>query len=241
MKRTLFAMMMVVQMLSAFSARAEEAPKSESFQRDRLWYAASLPLYILTAGIVVHEGSHALAVGLDDDFELIRFRPYPHYTDDGRGLVGGSIDVRCTDLDPQTARCADKTGLGVIAGAPYITDTVFFVTADLLLSTGAVNPDGMMGLALYLAGMGSSWYDFASNLIWAIDGSDPDQMARNFAIPRWSVVATASALSAVGLWRLWVNGRRVFWDADPSGKESKLTIMPMTSPESFGVWAEVRF
>ena len=165
-------------------------------------------------------------------------KPGKDYDDELRDLAYEGLKKKGIKETPEIRERIEYE-LKVIRSKGY--SPYFLVTADLLLSTGAVNPDGMMGLALYLAGMGSTWYDFARNLIWAIDGSDPDQMARNFAIPRWSVVATASALSAVGLWRLWVNGRRVFWDADPSGKESKLTIMPMTSPESFGVWAEVRF
>lgn len=228
------------QIITTSSARADEVSETESLHKNRLWYVAGLPLYIITAGIFVHEGSHALATMLDGDFELTGFRPYPHRLDD-RGWVGGAIDVRCKTLDEQTFTCADKTGLGVIASAPYITDLALFTASDFLLSTGAVNPDSGAGLALYLFGMGASWYDFARNLIWAIEWSDPDQMSRNFDIPLWSVVAAASAVSAVGAWRLWVNGRRVFFDEDSSIKEAKFTITPAGGSDSFGVWAEVHF
>lgn len=238
MKRMLVVLMAL--MMSASAARADEVSETESLSKNRLWYVAGLPLYIITAGIFVHEGSHALATMLDSDFELIGFRPYPHRLDD-RGWVGGSIEVRCKTLDERTFRCADRTGLGVIASAPYITDLALFTASDFLLSTGAVNPDSGAGLALYLFGMGASWYDFARNLIWAIEGSDPDQMARNFDIPLWSVVATASAVSAVGAWRLWVNGQRVFFDGNSTAKEAKFTITPAGGSDSFGVWAEVHF
>lgn len=241
----------LTQMLFVFSAEAEELskakkiPKMEVVKNDRLHFLATLPVYIFTVGSVIHEGSHAVAVGLDDDFALVDFQPYPHIHP-VKGFVGGSIDARCYDyeLDGQTARCADRTGLGVIASAPYITDVALFATSDLLLSTGAVNPDSRVGLLLYLFGMGASWYDFGRNLIWAIDGSDPDVIAQNFDWPRWSVVATATAVTAVGAWRLWVNGKRVFLDADSPREidgSVEFTIAPLATPESFGAWAEVRF
>ncbi|MEK9132491.1 MAG: hypothetical protein AAB606_02175 [Patescibacteria group bacterium] len=239
MKKAFVALAVLIQIVFASSASADEASKSESLKKDRLWYLAGLSLYAASVGIIIHEGSHAFAVWVDSDFELINFRPYPHI-EDGRGFVAGSVELRCNELDDAN-NCADKTGLGVIASSPYITDLTLFVASDILLSTGAVNPDSKAGLALYLVGMVYGLYDFSRNLIWAVEGSDPDQIARNFEIPRWSVVASASAVSAVGLWRLWVNGRRVFFDADHSSKESKLTIAPMSGPESFGMTLSVHF
>lgn len=251
MKKTLMVATVFAQVLLICSAQAEETPevkplpRREVVKNDRLHFLATLPVYIFTVGSVIHEGSHAVAVGLDDDWELVDFQPYPHIHP-VKGFVGGSIDARCYDyeLDGQTARCADQTGLGVIASAPYITDVALFAASDLLLSTGAVNPDSRVGLLLYLFGMGASWYDFGRNLIWAIDGSDPDQMAQGFGVPRWSVVAVATAVTAAGAWRLWVNGKRVFLDVDSPSKVDgavNFTIAPTATPECFGVWAEVRF
>lgn len=258
MKKVFVTIAVLAQMLFAFSAEAEETPrlrfatpgkqkiaKREIVKNDRLHFLATLPVYIFTVGSVIHEGSHAAAIGLDDDFELVDFQPYPHIHP-VNGFVGGSVDVECNEyeVDAAQARCADRTGLGVIAAAPYFTDVALFATSDLLLSTGAINPDSRVGLLLYLFGMGASWYDFGRNLIWAVDRTDPDVIAQNFDWPRWSVVTAATAVTAVGAWRLWVNGKRVFLDVDSTREidgSVEFTIVPMTTPESLGVWAEVRF
>lgn len=249
-KKNALVMLVVLNQLVIISlAKAEEepelkrTPRREAVKNDRLHFLATLPVYIVTVGSVIHEGSHAVVVGLDDDFTLVDFQPYPHFHPQ-KGFVGGSIDARCVELNQQTGQCADKIGLGVIASAPYITDLALFAASDLLLSTGAVNPDSRVGLLLYLFGMGASWYDFGRNLIWAVDGTDPAQMAENFDIPRWTVVAAATGITAVGAWRLWVNCKRVFLDVDATKEidgKVDFVIAPTVSQESFGVWAEVRF
>ena len=80
-KNALVMLMVLNQLLIISSAKAEEepelkrTPRREAVKNDRLHFLATLPVYIVTVGSVIHEGSHAVVVGLDDDFTLVTFSP----------------------------------------------------------------------------------------------------------------------------------------------------------------------
>jgi len=207
--------------------------------KTRKWlYLAGLPVYYFGAQIPIHEGSHALAVGLNDNYAVTKFQPYPHFTADREHFFLGSVGIIC-----RGAACEDKTGSGVISLAPYMADIVIFTTADLLLSTNAVEPTSITGRVLYCAGMAVPWWDFAYNSVWAVEISDANHISQSFEIPRSAVMTAGITVSAVGLWRLW-NGYRRAFSAPSSGHanlpagqagESNLVIRPIGSSQMLGV------
>ncbi len=242
MKKTSVALMVVI--LQAFciqSAMADEnspplsgAGKVKDY---KVWYFAALPAYYFLGEIPIHESSHALAIGLNPNYQVDKFQPWPHYSADGSRFFFGSVDMVCNGK-----ACDDKTGAGVIALAPYITATTIFTASDLLLSTKVVEPASITGRVLYFAGMVMPWGDFSYNAVWAIRGSDADQIASNFQIPRWSVMAMGMGVSAVGLWRLWSGYKKAFPGQSHSlANESNLVIVPMGDSGTIGATASMRF
>ena len=147
----------------------------------------------------------------------------------------GSVDISCYT---KTA-CADKTGLGVIFLAPYMTDLEIFAVSNWLLSTEKVNPTSVAGRALYFAGMVVPWWHFSYNAVWAIKGSDADYIASSFEIPRWSVMAVGTTVSALGVWRLWKGYKRAFHSN--RSNESNLIIAPISNSQTMGVSVGGRF
>ena len=67
-KNALVMLMVLNQLLIISSAKAEEepelkrTPRREVVKNDRLHFLAILPVYIVTVGSVIHEGSHAVVV-----------------------------------------------------------------------------------------------------------------------------------------------------------------------------------
>ncbi len=219
------------------SKQAPEVKVEKKASDGKVWYFAALPVYYLGVHIPLHESSHAFAGWLNPNYQVSNFKPWPHNSPDGSRFFIGSVDITCIGK-----ACGDKIGLGVIAVAPYITDTVLFTTSDLLLSTKAVEPASTTGRVLYFAGMVVPWWDFSYNAVWAIKGSDADHIAQNFEIPRWSVMAVGMGVSAVGLWRLWGGYKRAFHGQSRShAKESSLVITPMSDSKTIGVSASMRF
>lgn len=229
------SMLLTIIFLQAFfsqSAVAEANPKD-----GKVWYFVTLPAYYFFVEIPIHEGSHALAAGLNPNFEVSKFQPWPHYTEHG-SLVLGSVMVTCASREA----CDDKIGLGVIFLAPYVTATTIFTASDLLLFTKVVEPASITGRVLYFAGMIVPWWDFSYNAIWATNISDAAQIAKNFQISRWSVMAVGTGVSVVGVWRLWAGYKRAFsGQTHGNVKESNLVIVPMGDSGTIGASAIMRF
>jgi hypothetical protein len=227
-----------LQVFFVQSAMADDRkPKVVKKVKDhKAWYFAVSPVYYLTAHMTIHEGSHALAGAINPNYQVSNFKPWPHFIDGGPHFVLGSVNFSCIGK-----ACEDKTGMGVISVAPYITDTVLFTTADLLLSANVIKPNSVPGRVLYFAGMVVPWWDFSYNAVWANKISDANHIAGNFQIPLWSVMATGMSVSAVGLWRLWGGYKRAFPGKNSFAKESSLVIMPMKNSETVGISAGMRF
>ncbi len=245
MKR--ISILMVVICLQVFfiqSAMADVDPtppsgagKATEKAKSHKWvYFAALPIYYFGVQIPLHEGGHAFAGWLNPHYQVDNFKPWPHLINGGPHFVLGSVDIICAS----ERACADKTGLGLISLAPYITDTLLFTAADSLLATNAVRPTSIGGRVLYFAGMVVPWWDFSANAtIWANKRSDANYIAVNFGIPRWSVMATGMSVSAVGVWRLWEGYKRAFYGHQ--AKESNLVITPISNSKTIGVSAYMRF
>ncbi|TSC84618.1 MAG: hypothetical protein G01um101413_2 [Parcubacteria group bacterium Gr01-1014_13] len=215
------------------SKEIPEAKVEKKAKDGKVWYFAALPAYYLGVHIPLHESGHAFAGWLSPNYQVSNFKPWPHYNADGSRFFIGSVDITCVGK-----ACDDKIGSGVIFLAPYITDTVLFTTSDLLLATNTVKPTSIPGRVLYFAGMVVPWWDFSYNAVWAIKGSDADHVARNFEIPRWSVMVAGASVSAVGLWRLWNGYNRAFRG---HAKESNLVITPISDSKTIGASVSMRF
>ena len=242
MKRRVL-LVVLAMMFFAHSAMADDggSPKGvhsgKATKSYKWWYFAGLPAEYFLVHIPLHEGSHALATAIDSDYEVGKFPPYPHLTEDGSGFYLGSVDIVCTG-----DACEDKTGLAVISLAPYITDTLLFSVSDLLLSTNVVEPTSISGRILFFAGMAVPLWDFSYNAGWAIDMSDAAHIATNLEIPRSAVMAAGMSVSAVGILRLWNGYKRAFSAPSKShAKESSLVVAPIGSSQMLGLSVRGKF
>jgi hypothetical protein len=214
--------------------------KTDKKAKGHPWkYLVGLPAYYFFVQVPIHQTSHMVAVGLNPNYDMNSFLPVPHYDkNQGRFSFFGTMTFSCLN----EKACADKAGAGGIFLAPYIMDAAIFTTVDMLLSFGEVNPGTTAGKLLYLGGMVMPWWDFAFNNVWAPAGSDSDQISRNFKISPESVMLIGMGISTVGLWRIMVNHRRVFsGQAHSPTNKSSLIIVPMSSSETIGVSAYIRF
>lgn len=242
MSKRILSVVVVVALFQVFFVRSvvadNEKPKVEARAKDYKWaYFAALPAYYLGVHIPVHEGSHALAIGLDSNYELGSFKPWLHFIDGGPQFLFGSVELVCRGAD-----CDDDAGAAVIFLAPYITDTAIFTVSDTLLSRDVVNPTSFSGRALYFAGMVVPWWDFSYNAVWATDRSDANYIAQKLHVPRWSVMTIGMGVSAVGIARLWSGYKRAFpKHGRAKAKESNLLITPMGGTETVGVSVHMRF
>lgn len=237
MKRLLLCLGIVIS-LSTPPAPARADDGGETLRSKRLWHLAGLPAWFF-AWTSVHEGSHAL-MAKAYGYEVIGFYPYPVQYE-GKYYYGLTAFNKCTEGhtitygDGQTASCEENGGGAVIAIAPYLTDIAVFGTADLLLSTGAVDPDSVGGGLLYAGAMLIPWIDFTWNM--NIPGNlDRELFQQETGMSRKSVVLLSEVVSAVGVWRLYVNGKRVFYDRGSPKKENPMVVLnPMTGEDALGL------
>ncbi len=246
MKKMILAVF-VVMAVSFQMAQAQTAPTTQqSEEKDSnypaLWLLGGVAEYFVVH-ISVHESMHALAAGLASDWEVVGFRPYPHRSDNGESLVFGDMSSRCLHPDPISGNCVFGADFGMITLTPYIADVAMFAVSDIMLSTGVVTPNSAGGKILFFVGMAAPWLDVAFNSTFSsFEGSDADFVAKSFHIPKWSVIAIGSGISAVGVWRLWINGKRAFGGSHPAVKENRhLTVTPMVGPGTFGASTSFRF
>lgn len=215
------------------------AKRKHRAKDNKVLYFASLPVYYFFVEIPIHEGAHALAVGLNPNWKLTKFQPYPHYAKDRDSYIFGSITKLCANKN----RCPDKIGSGVISLAPYIMASTIFTISDALLYTESVDAKSTAGRALYFAGMVIPWWDLSYNAVWAVKGSDASRMAINFQIPLWSVMAAGIGISTVGAWRLLSGYKRAFSTCGKrcEFKKTDIVVAPMANSDTFGALVLGRF
>lgn len=213
--------------------------KAEQRSKDYKWvYFASLPAYYFVVEIPLHESTHGLAAGLSSNYEVVDFKPYPHYDSDNNVFLFGGVSMICSNQE----KCPNGADLGKIAIAPYIMTSTLFVTSDVLLATNVVEPTSVSGRVMYFAGMVVPWFDFTYNTVWATDISDNAKVAEALGVKRSSVVATGLLISAAGAWRLWSGYKRAFpKHGRAKAKESNLLITPMGGAETVGVSLSMTF
>lgn len=238
MKRPLICLGVALS-LSMLSAPARAEGGDETLRSKRLWHLAGLPAWFFVAWPPVHEGSHAL-MAKAYGYEVIGFYPYPVQYE-GKYYYGLTAFNKCAEghtvvIDGQrSVPCEENGGGAMIAIAPYLTDIAVFGTADLLLSTGAVDPDSLGGGLLYIGAMLAPWIDFTWNM--NIPGDlDRELFQQETGMSRKSVVLLSEAVSIAGLWRLYVNGKRVFYDRGSPKKENPMVVLnPMTGENTLGL------
>lgn len=221
MKKTLVILASLVAVLIAV---AQLRPSKETrYQKSKIWYIATLPLW-QPIWTVFHEGSHAVAF-MSFGNEITSFKPYPHMRDDGRFLFGG-VETECPDgICGKNVRLAGSL-------APYILDTSVFLASDLVLSTGVVDSEGVGGGFVFVGGMLVPFADFVSQMN-GVRCLDRKNIADALGVSPLTVTISADVLAVVGLWRIYVNGKRMF-----VGK-SKTKSQVYISPNSAGVGAKI--
>ena len=225
-------------------ARGDDGPaparesRTETLRTGRLWHLAGLPAWFF-AWISVHEGSHVL-MAKAYGYEVVGFYPYP-VKYEGKYYYGLTAFNKCAEGhtilldDGRTVPCEENGGGAMIAIAPYLTDIAVFGTADLLLTTGAVNPDSFGGGMLYIGAMLIPWIDFTWNMNIPND-LDREIFQQETGMSRKRVVLLSEVVSAVGIWRLYVNGKRVFYDRDaPKQELGGVMLSPMSSEDALGL------
>lgn len=205
MKKIAMALVFVLFAISiSASANAETHRR---FRRQSLWHLAVLPAYYLI-GVGLHEGSHAVAVGVIPQTEITDFRPYPHFmrfSDGSRRFVNGSIHYQWERCNPPS-----DGQLALIFLSPYFIDIAIFTATDLMLSLGAISPRSPLGGVMYMIGMVGTGIDFFYNLLGSLNGNDFTNAAGMLGIHPAVFTAIGATLSAVALWRVIRVGYDVF-------------------------------
>lgn len=175
-------------------------------QRRLLGQLFMAPLYFM-GYIVVHEGSHALAAQ-SFGWGIERFEPYPHTVirpDGERDFLFGCVRYRNTPDD------VSRSQLALVSVAPYITDTVLFTTADLLLSY-AVDPHSAVAPFLFVGGMVTPLVNFVTGLNCMDEHCDISRFSEWSGIPRGAVMMIGYSMAFVALWRCIRQFRRIFME-----------------------------
>jgi len=109
--------------------------------------------------ISVHESSHWLALRTEG-YRVTAFEPYPTTTLSGNPVLGRTAWVAPINNPPSD----------FVFMAPAITDTVVYLTTDLLLSTSdSIMNNKLLSVSLWTAGMVVPWTDFSFNLLGGND------------------------------------------------------------------------
>lgn len=162
-----------------------------------LAHTLAFPAYYVLE-TTLHEGSHALMF-LANGRKVLEFKPYPSITDGSfyLGYTNGEIGM-------------NNTAMGVMLIAPLITDTVVFAAADLWLSN--VNAHSVTAEIVFMAGMLAPLVDFAFNALFSSSSEgDLGFFTATTGVPRGVTLGIGLAMTGVGIWRVIVQGQRVFF------------------------------
>lgn len=234
MKRTTAMMMVFFVLLTASEASAAEKETELEFDKVKLWNLAGLPAYFFLENFL-HESSHALmAKSLGE--EIRSFKPYPHRSEDGVFLMGGFV----TSVDH-----ISKRDISLVSLAPYMTDTVIFVSTDLLLSYNVVEPRSVEGLIVYSVGMLAPFIDLVYNAHGFGGYNDFVIFSKAAGVNRFATLAVTEGVVMVAAMRLVMQGFEVFSKktelAKKSVKPSSVNVVPILGNSMTGLGASFTF
>lgn len=240
MRKIIASVVFACVLVVSFSASAESHRR---FRRQTLYHLIAIPAYYLI-GVGLHEGSHAAAVGVVPQTELVSFRPYPHFmrfSDGSSRFVNGSIHYQWERCNPPS-----NGAMAFISLAPYLTDIAIFTATDLMLSLGVISPRSPLVGMLYIIGMIGTGIDFFYNLLGSLNGNDFTNAAESLGIHPAVFTAVGGVLSAVALWRVIRVGYDVFTEPVDSPRQRhrrrtvcrrrvRMTVAPFVGDGSAGL------
>lgn len=201
MKTTVVCLVILAVFAIVLPADGAEKETELEFDKAKLWNLAGLPAYFFLENFL-HESSHALAAKSFGG-EVYSFKPYPHRTTDGVFLMGG-FTLAGKELS--------KRENATVAIAPYLTDAALFISTDLLLSYGAVNPKSAGGLILYSVGMLAPLVNFVYNAHGFGKYNDFVRFSQDTGVNRYTLLVITEGLSFIAAYRLIAQGLNVFFD-----------------------------
>jgi hypothetical protein len=202
--------------------------------------ALMAPVYFF-AGILLHESSHAL-MGMACGFTVDRFYPYPVIVPiqqtaedepENRFYLGFTV------FEPRPSEEVRNAQIALTAIAPFITDTLLFMTGDILLEH-AVDPHSIGAPFLLVGMMMVPLADFIIGLFTVNEGGDLRQFSDASGIPVGISAGIGWMAAVVGLWRVAHQFRRVFMEPvnESSGdgsNESAVSVLPILHEDVVGI------
>lgn len=189
------------------ASAADDAPKTTGAQntavriKPRFWYhLIALPIYALAADNA-HEGSHAL-MALALGHEVLRYEPYPHFTDLGDGqkrFVFGATMMSGGMVPHEEA---------LMLIAPSITDLTLFTAADLTLSF--TDPDAWYAPVLWFSCLLWPLIDWTFHMNAPGATSDVTRFAKIVGVDRVALAVAGDMVALTMLWRLTHHFIRIF-------------------------------
>jgi|GEM_PF-4091082 len=134
-----------------------------------LLFGAGIAPFEFLLSTSLHEGSHALMVVLATDAKVTKFKPYPHFWDDGT-FVFGSVSWIGNVTPGQQA---------LVSAAPMFLDTAVLGTHAVLQATGNLPENKYARIALFTFAAGH-WVDLANHAIARHDHTDSKKIMRYF-------------------------------------------------------------
>ncbi len=207
--------------------------------------ALMAPVYFF-GHILMHEGSHAL-MGMACGFEVDRFYPYPVTVPIQQTAEDEPQDTffwGLTIFEPRPVSEVEDWQVALTTIAPFMMDTLLFLTGDLILEYAA-NPHSV-GAPFLLAGlMMAPLGDFIVGLLSTHDGSDLHQFSEASGVPYGITAGIGWAMVIVGLWRVAHQFRRVFMEPTPEALERErgiaVSVLPIAHEDMQGIGVVGRF
>lgn len=231
-------MLVTALCLTAFATTAlAEEPKTELvLNKHRIWHAAAIPLHFLVH-LEIHEATH-VATGLALGWKLNEFKPYPNITN-------GLFYFGYSNFKAPTNRLSTIHNEIILETmTPYMLNAAMFTTADILLSSRAVNPKSVEGAIVFTAGMVAPWVDtfFNVNNVFT-PNSDFTLMTKLTGGDRYAIMAITDAILIIAGYRIVHHFFTVFYDHRPIDDElpPALTLAPLVTPGLTGAAATFVF
>lgn len=230
--------LIVALCLTAFATTAlAEEPKTElALNKRRIWHAAAIPLHFLVH-LEIHEATH-VATGLALGWKLKEFKPYPNITN-GLFYFGYSNFKAPTN---QLGTIHNEIVLETMT--PYMLNAVMFITADILLSSRAINPKSVEGAIVFTAGMVAPWVDtfFNVNNVFT-PNSDFTLLTKLTGENRYAIMVITDAILIIAGYRIVSQFINVFYDRRPVDDEPPpaFTLAPLVAPGFSGAAANFVF